>query len=240
LNKKNKIIILAGGLATRLRPITEKIPKSLIEINGLPFVYHQLDLLEEKGFKTVHFCLGFLGEQVEKTLKESEYFKRLSISFSYDGNPLLGTGGTIRNIINQLPDYFFVTYGDSYLDIDFYNIQKLFESKKQNFTSLMTVYKNTDLFDTSNVIFENGLIELYSKLRKDSRMAHIDYGVGILSNKSMDIYDKNIIFDLAELYENLSLKKELYGYEVFQRFYEIGSLQGIEHLSNYLKLKNKQ
>jgi len=234
------IVILAGGLATRLRPITEKIPKSLIEINGEPFVYHQLELLEKKGFKKIHFCLGFLGEQVEKVVKESEYFKRLSISFSYDGNTLLGTGGTIRKIINQLPEYFFVTYGDSYLDIDFNDIQEIFESKKQNYNSLMTVYKNKDLFDTSNVIFENGLIGLYSKLRKDSRMAHIDYGIGILSNKSMDIYDNNIIFDLGELYENLSLKRELYGYEVFQRFYEIGSLQGIEDLSNYLKIKNKQ
>jgi hypothetical protein len=234
------IVILAGGLATRLRPITEKIPKSLIEINGEPFVYHQLELLEKKGFKNIHFCLGFLGEQVEKVVKESEYFKRLSISFSYDGNTLLGTGGTIRKIINQLPEYFFVTYGDSYLDIDFNDIQEIFESKKQNYNSLMTVYKNKDLFDTSNVIFENGLIELYSKLRKNSRMAHIDYGIGILSNKSMDIYDNNIIFDLGELYENLSLKRELYGYEVFLRFYEIGSLQGIEDLSNYLKLKNKQ
>ena len=234
------IVILAGGLATRLRPITEKIPKSLIEINGLPFVYHQLELLEKKGFKNVHFCLGFLGEQVEKAVKESEYFKRLSISFSYDGNTLLGTGGTIRKIINQLPEYFFVTYGDSYLDIDFYDIQEIFELKKQRFTSLMTVYENSNLFDKSNVVFENGSIELYSKSKKDSKMAYIDYGVGILSNKCMDNYDKNIIFDLAELYENLSLKKELYGYEVFQRFYEIGSLQGIEDLSNYLNLKNKK
>ena len=95
------IIILAGGLATRLRPITEKIPKSLIEINGLPFVYHQLDLLEQKGFNKIHFCLGFLGELVEKAVRESEYFTRISISFSYDGGTLLGTGGTIRNIINQ-------------------------------------------------------------------------------------------------------------------------------------------
>jgi NDP-sugar pyrophosphorylase family protein len=234
------IVILAGGLATRLRPITEKIPKSLIEINGVPFVYHQLELLEKKGFKNIHFCIGFLGEQVEKAVKESEYFKRLSITFSYDGNTLLGTGGTIRKIINQLPEYFFVTYGDSYLDIDFYDIQEIFKSKKQYYYSLMTVYKNKDLFDTSNVIFENNSIELYSKSRKDLKMSHIDYGVGILSNKCMEIYDKNIIFDLSELYENLSLKKELYGYEVFQRFYEIGSLQGIKDLSNYLKLKYKQ
>ena len=234
------IVILAGGLATRLRPITEKIPKSLIEINDVVFVYHQLDLLEQKGFKKIHFCLGFLGEQVEDSVRKSDYFERLNISFSYDGEKLLGTGGTIRKIISQLPDYFFITYGDSYLDIDFNNIQELFELKKQNYNSLMTVYKNKDLFDTSNVIFENDSIELYSKTKKDSRMAHIDYGVGILSNKCMDNYDKNIIFDLAELYENLSLKSELYGYEVFKRFYEIGSSQGIEDLSNYLKLKNKQ
>jgi NDP-sugar pyrophosphorylase family protein len=234
------IVILAGGLATRLRPITEKIPKSLIEINAKPFVYHQLDLLEKKGFKKIHFCLGFLGEKVEDAVRNSDYFERLNISFSYDGEILLGTGGTIRKIINQLPDYFFITYGDSYLDIDFNNVQQIFEIKNMNYSSLMTVYKNKDLFDTSNVIFENDSIELYSKTKKDLRMSHIDYGVGILSNKCMDNYDKNIIFDLAELYENLSLKRELYGYEVFQRFYEIGSLQGIEDLSNYLKLKNKQ
>ena len=104
----------------------------------------------------------------------------------------------------------------------------------------MTVYKNKDLFDTSNVIFENGIIELYSKTKNDSRMAYIDYGVGIMSNKSIDEYDKKSIFDLGEIYENLTLKNQLFGYEVFQRFYEIGSFQGIKELSNYLKLKHKK
>jgi MurNAc alpha-1-phosphate uridylyltransferase len=234
------IVILAGGLATRLRPITEKIPKSLIQINGEPFVFHQLELLERKGFKKIHFCLGFLGEQVKELVKKSEYFNRLNITFSFDGEILLGTGGTVRKIIKQLPKYFFITYGDSFLDIDYYNIQELFESKISNFNSLMTVYQNGDLYDKSNVIFENGVLELYSKTKKDSRMSHIDYGVGILSNSCMDNYENLTKFDLADLYENLSLKKELYGYEVFQRFYEIGSFQGIEDLSNYLKLNNKK
>ena len=104
----------------------------------------------------------------------------------------------------------------------------------------MVVYKNINLFDKSNVIFENDFIINYSKIKKDSRMNHIDYGVGILSNKSMDEYDKNIILDLADVYEKLSFKNELFGYEVFHRFYEIGSFQGIEDFSKYLKLKNKQ
>lgn len=232
------IVILAGGLATRLRPITEKVPKSLIEINGKPFVLFQLKLLEKKGFKSIHFCLGYLGEQVEQVVRGSEYFERLDISFSYDGKTLLGTGGTIRKIINQLPDYFFVTYGDSYLDIDYFIIQTVFESKIKLYTSLMTVFKNDDLFDTSNVVFKNNTIEFYSKTRKQPRMTHIDYGVGILSNKCMDTYKLNFKFDLAEIYENLSLRKELFGYEVFQRFYEIGSLKGIEDLSIYFKFKS--
>ena len=234
------IVILAGGLATRLWPITEKKPKSLIEINGEPFVYHQLELLEKKGFKKIHFCLGYLGEQVEQLIIESDYFKRLAITFSYDGEVQLGTGGTIKKIITELPEYFFITYGDSYLDIDYFDLQVTFESIKSNFSSLMAVYKNINLFDTSNVIFEKGSIVNYSKIKKDSRMDYIDYGVGIVSNKSMDEYDKNIIFDLAEVYEKLSFKNELFGYEVFHRFHEIGSFQGIEDFSNYLKIKNKQ
>jgi NDP-sugar pyrophosphorylase family protein len=164
------VVILAGGLAIRLRPITEKIPKSLIEINGEPFVIHQLKLLEKKGFKKIHFCLGFLGDQVEDVVRKSAFYKRLSISFSYDGETLLGTGGTIRKIINELPEYFFITYGDSYLDVDFRGIQKSFLLNKDFFSSLMTVYENRGLFDTSNVIFENGIIQLYSKEKKDSRV----------------------------------------------------------------------
>jgi NDP-sugar pyrophosphorylase family protein len=147
------IVILAGGLATRLRPITEKIPKSLIEINGEPFVIHQLKLLEKKGFKKIHFCLGVLGDQVEDVVRKSNFFKILSISFSYDGETLLGTGGTLRKIIKELPDFFFITYGDSYLDVDFRGIQKSFLLNKDFFSSLITVYENRCLFDKSNVIF---------------------------------------------------------------------------------------
>jgi NDP-sugar pyrophosphorylase family protein len=234
------IVVLAGGLATRLLPISEKTPKSLIEINDIPFVLHQLELLEKNGFEKIHYCLGYLGEQVELLIRRSEYFKKLVITFSYDGEILLGTGGTVKKIIKELPEYFFITYGDSYLDIDYLGLQVTFESIKSNYSSLMVVYKNINLFDKSNVIFENDSIINYSKIKKDSRMNHIDYGVGILSNKSMDEYGKNIIFDLAEVYEKLSFKNELFGYEVFHRFYEIGSFQGIEDLSKYLKLKNKQ
>jgi NDP-sugar pyrophosphorylase family protein len=118
------IVVLAGGLATRLRPVTETIPKSLLEINGEPFVFHQLQLFIEKKVTHVHFCLGFLGEQVESVVRQSGFFKQMHITFSYDGNKLLGTGGAIVNAFHQLPETFFVTYGDSYLDIDYEQVQE--------------------------------------------------------------------------------------------------------------------
>lgn len=231
------IVILAGGLATRLRPITEKIPKSLIEINEQPFVIHQLKLLEEKGFTEIHFCLGYLGEQVEEVVRGSEYYKRINIRFSYDGEILLGTGGTLRKIINQLPDYFFITYGDSYLDIDFGELELIFMSKKEKYIALMNVFKNDNKFDANNVVYENGEIKLYSKTKKDVRMSYIDYGVGIISKSCLYKYEEKRPFDLGEIYEEISINGELLGAEVYQRFYEIGSFQGIKDLSNYLKLK---
>jgi len=232
------IVVLAGGLATRLRPVSETIPKSLIPINDAPFVMHQLALLKKSGFKNVHFCLGYLGQLVEDAILQSEYINSINITFSYDGDKLLGTGGAVRKILNELPDNFFITYGDSYLDIDYKEIENYFNrNKKNDTTSLMTVFKNEGKWDTSNVIFENNKILLYSKRIKDPKMQYIDYGLGILAKNNFKGFPENENFDIAEIYEKLSIDKNLLGLETIRRFYEVGSFSGIEDISNYIKLK---
>ena len=128
------VVILAGGLATRLRPITEKTPKSLIKIDGVPFVIHQLKLLFLNGIKNIHFCLGFLGEEIESIVKESSFSKKMKITYFYDGIKLLGTGGAINNSLDFVSDEFLIIYGDSYLDID-YNSVLTFFLKKSNQTN---------------------------------------------------------------------------------------------------------
>jgi NDP-sugar pyrophosphorylase family protein len=111
------IIILAGGLATRMRPVTEKIPKAMLEVAGRPFIAHQLHLLRKRGIGQVILCVGYLGEIIEEYAGKGDSFQ-LDIQYSYDGVNLLGTGGAIKNIGDRLPDDFFVLYGDSYLDIE--------------------------------------------------------------------------------------------------------------------------
>lgn len=230
------ITILAGGLATRLRPVTEKIPKSMVLINDQPFVFHQLQLLKEKRIEKVHFCLGYLGEMVEEYVRL--HFKdAFELSFSYDGNPLLGTGGAVVNAFRFLPETFFITYGDSYLDVDYLAINNVYLAENQDDYGLMTVYNNAGKWDSSNVIFKNNILEYYSKKNKIESMNYIDFGIGILAKQHFKNRMLGENFDLSEIYEKLSLEQKLIGFEVFNRFYEVGSFSGIEDLSNYLKIK---
>lgn len=229
------IIVLAGGLATRLRPLTETIPKSLIDINGIPFVVHQLRLFESKGLKRVHFCLGFLGEMVEEIVKAESW--KMEITFSHDGEKLLGTGGAIKKMLKDFPQEFMITYGDSYLDANYKDVALFYERQETGIIKgLMTVFKNDEKWDSSNVIFKDSQIITYTKKYKTEEMEYIDFGLGILTQGHFGDYEQDQVFDLSEIYENAAIQKQLIGYEVYNRFYEVGSFSGIQELSNYLKL----
>jgi NDP-sugar pyrophosphorylase family protein len=227
------IVILAGGLATRLRPITEKIPKSLVEVAGRPFLEHQLNLLCLNQITEVILCVGHLGEKIEAEFGDgSKYGMR--IRYSYDGSNLLGTGGAVRNALPLLPDSFFILYGDTYLLIDYQSIAQAFTGCGRR--ALMTVFANQDAWDQSNVWFEQGEIRLYSKRSRLPKMRHIDYGLSICSRTLFEVLPDSQPFDLASLFEDLSKRQELAGFEVFQRFYEIGSHRGLEELDRLLRL----
>ena len=146
------LIILAGGLATRLRPFSEKTPKALINIAGKPFIFWQLKILKTQGIKKILICCGYLGEIIKDKVGDGKRFG-LDITYSFDGPFLLGTGGAIKNALNMLPDYFMVMYGDTILSVDFEQIQNNFHLLKTQ--NLMVVLKNNNAWAPSNVICEN-------------------------------------------------------------------------------------
>ena len=225
------VAILAGGLAKRLRPITETIPKALVEVAGSPFIEWQLDYLHDQGVEHVVLCLGYLGEQVEELIGDGRRFG-LRVDYSNDGDRLLGTGGALRKALPMLGDAFFVFYGDSYLPICFFDVEECFRARGQ--PALMTVLKNGDRWDRSNVLFSDGRLIEYNKLAPSENMAYIDYGLGVLSDDVLLDYPEDQPFDLAEVYHRLSLDGRLAGYEVFERFYEIGSHEGLKETEEYL------
>ncbi|MEK9702458.1 MAG: nucleotidyltransferase family protein [Deltaproteobacteria bacterium] len=228
------VAILAGGLATRMRPHTETLPKSLLEVAGQPFLAYQLHALSRQGIQQVVLCVGHLAEQIEEFAGDGSAFG-LQVTYSKEEGPLLGTGGALRKALPLLGEAFFVLYGDSWLEIDYPAVLKVF--KKSTLPALMTVFRNEGHWDTSNVELQAGQIQLYSKVQRNERMSHIDYGLGILTRALLEAYPEQQTFDLAEVYEQLSRQHRLASYEATQRFYEIGSPSGLEELN--LKLRNE-
>lgn len=225
------LAILAGGLATRLRPITETIPKSLVSVAGRPFIEHQLEQLQREGIRHVVLCVGYLGEMVRDVVGDGSRFG-LRVDYSFDGPKLLGTGGALRQALPLLGETFFVLYGDSYLPIPFAPVAETFlKSGKQG---LMTVYRNEGSHDTSNVVFADGRIRIYDKKATLPEMRHIDYGLELLKPAAFEPFAGREAFDLAELLQDLLRRDQLAGHEVLTRFYEIGSHAGLGELDALL------
>ncbi len=225
------VVILAGGLASRLRPITESIPKALVEVQGEPFIAHQLRLLSRKGIERVILCAGYRGGMIQEVIGNGAAYG-VRVEFSYDWPNLMGTAGAVKKAISHLEGNFFVLYGDSFLPCDYRKIRAVFEESGR--LGLMTVFCNEGRWDRSNVIFEEGQILSYDKKHQTARMRHIDYGLGVFQPAAFENVPDHQAWDLAALYQILLEQNELAAYEAEERFYEIGSLAGLEEFRNYV------
>lgn len=228
------IAILAGGLGKRLGPIAEKMPKALVDVAGKPFIVRQLEYLKQQGIARVVLCIGHLSEKIEDVVGDGSALG-MEVHYSWDGQRLLGTGGALRQALPVLGETFFVIYGDSYLPIDFSAVQRDFLASGK--PALMTVLRNGNQWDRSNVLFSAGRLVEYNKRTPRPEMTHIDYGLGILSASVFLGSPAGEPFDLADIYHDLSLRGLLAGSEVSERFYEVGSPGGLYEAIEYFKRK---
>ena len=226
------VAILAGGLATRLRPITEKIPKALVSVAGRPFLAHQLRLLQQSGVRRVVLCVSYRGEMIEEEFGNGSDVA-MELSYSYDGPDLLGTGGALKKALPLLGPQFLVLYGDSYLPIYYSAPARAFASGGK--PALMTVFRNENRWEPSNVWFQEGEIRRYDKKKLTPEMKHIDYGLGVLAAETLSSRPDGKAFDLADVYQDLIGQRKLAGFEVDRRFYEIGSPSGLAELDALLR-----
>ena len=230
------VAILAGGLATRLGPISQTIPKALLDVAGKPFLVHQLALLRAAGIRRVVLCIAHLGDQIEAVVGDGRALG-IEVGYAHDGGKLLGTGGALRQALPLLGDRFLVLYGDSYLTCDYADVIRAFEHSGKR--GLMTVFKNDGQYDTSNVEYRDGRIVCYDKSVRSPAMTHIDYGLGALTSEALVGYRAEQRLDLATVYHDLLARDQLAGYEVADRFYEIGSPAGLEDTRRLLAGKGR-
>ena len=231
-----QIVILAGGLATRMRPLTLNLPKSLLQIKGRPFLEYQLELLKEYEIKDVLLCLGYKGELIKDHFGDGKKFG-VNLSYSFDGENLLGTAGALKKACKLLNENFFLMYGDSYLPYDYQKIEEFF--KKADKLSLMVAYRNQNRFDKSNLVIGEGRVKVYDKTLQAENLEHIDAGLSVLKKEVLNLIPEDEPYDLQELYKTLISEEEMSAYEARQRFYQIGSFEGLEEFKNLVEKGEK-
>jgi MurNAc alpha-1-phosphate uridylyltransferase len=227
------VCILAGGLGTRLGQVVADTPKPLLEVAGAPFLRHQLRLLKAHGARRVVLCVGYLGERIEAALGDGAD-EGLELAYAYDGPDLRGTAGAIRGALDQLGDAFLVLYGDTYLRIDYTAVQATFVAS--GLPALMTVLRNEDRWDVSNVLLndDGSRIESYDKRAPTPAMRWIDYGLGVLTAEALEAAGSDEP-DLAGVYHELARTGRLAAYEATERFYEIGTPEALAETDAFLR-----
>jgi len=232
-----KCVILAGGLGTRVQKISPALPKSLIPIHRRPFIDHQLHLLRKNQVNEVILCIGHRGSLIREFVGDGSAWET-RVSYVDEGKALRGTGGALRNAVDSgaLDGKFMVLYGDSYLPVNFRDIWDHHERCGE--ATLMTVHNNFGRWDRSNIIFENGRIVLYDKSPDEEsrkRMTYIDYGLSVLdAGVVKQNIPENGRADLSQVYRSLSQTGRLAAFQVFERFYEIGSQEGLNAFRDYI------
>ena len=229
------VLILAGGKATRLGEVTQTIPKALVPLAGKPFIDHQLAGLFAQGIREVMMCVGHFAEQIREHVGAGKQYG-LRVRYSDDGPTLRGTGGAVRRALPLIGDGCFVLYGDSILDV---NYAQVLAALPLNALGLMTVFRNENSFDKSNVVFQNERLSRYSKQDVTPNMTHIDYGLSLLRRPVIERIPAGSPSDLAELYSALVASSEMAGFEVMKRFYEIGSPTGTARVAEEFILRRR-
>ncbi|MQG20440.1 MAG: nucleotidyl transferase [SAR202 cluster bacterium] len=228
-----QIVIIAGGMGTRLRSAVDGLPKSLAPINGKPFVEYQINLVRKAGISDIVLCVGYGADQIMSYLGTGHDLG-VNIKYSVEDTPL-GTAGALENANTLLGKEFFVTYGDSYLVLDYSDIAKRFVESET--LGLMVVHRNEDKYDRSNVVVHGGKVVFYSKTERRPDMVFLDHGLTMLSKEAINLISDDRPCDLSQLFGRLIQNKQLAAYETQHRPYEIGSPKSLEEFREFIEQK---
>ncbi|MDG6929058.1 MAG: nucleotidyltransferase family protein [Nitrososphaerota archaeon] len=223
--------ILAGGLGTRLRPLTNRIPKAMAPVNGRPFLEYELELLASHGVDDIVLCVGYLGEGIRAHFGDGARFG-VRIRYSSEGERLLGPVGALKMAERMLRQTFFVTYGDAYLRLDYRAMMDALLAQEE--LALMAVYRNEGRFGRSDVVVKDGFVDVYDKEKSAPGMGWINFGVTAMKKQALGAADAGRVCDEPTFYGKLIGARQLRAYEVNERFYEVGSEASLREFSGLI------
>jgi NDP-sugar pyrophosphorylase family protein len=228
-------VILAGGLGTRLWPITRAIPKPMVTVCGVPYLEHQLRLLTKQSITDVVMLTGYLGNQIEERFGNGRSFG-LQIRYSREPEPI-GTGGALREARHLLASIFVLIYGDSYLPILYAGVADRLAASEA--TGVMVVYRDPsgDTMVRSNVALDtSGLVLCYDKIAQtDTQLEYIEAGVLAFRRTVVDLIPAQYPVSLEQqIFPLLVERRQLLGMTTAQRFYDIGTPERLKTIEEFL------
>jgi NDP-sugar pyrophosphorylase family protein len=225
------MVLLAGGRGTRLAPLTDKVPKSLVDVAGRPFIEHQLRLFQRAGIHELVICVGYRGEQITSRLGSGAHLG-LEIHYVCDGPTPSGTGGALRAAGRHLPDVFWVSVGDMFLDLDYRAMFEQFLGSGK--PVMMAVIPNRGDRDMSNVLMRDGQLVRYDKGHRVRGMQYIDSGLALVHKRMLDFIPRQGASDLADLLMGLSNRGEIAAFEADIPYRDIGNPAALADTRSYL------
>jgi NDP-sugar pyrophosphorylase family protein len=222
-----------------MRPRTLTVPKAMLEVAGRPFVDWQLERLAACGVTDVVMCVAHLAEQIEAHVGDGAALG-VRVHWAHEGEKLLGTAGAIRAALDQHPlaPMFLVTYGDSYLPFDYAEPLRILEAHA-DCDGVMSVYRNAGQWDASNVVMDAAgeRVLRYEKGQTDPAFDHIDYGATALRREIIAALPRGEPYGLDTIQRDLARQKRLRACVARERFFEIGSPEGLADLDRHLRTR---
>ena len=227
-----QVVILAGGLGTRLQPMTHRVPKVLVPVCGKPFLVYQFEWLTRHGLRDVVLSVGYRGDQIEAFVKDGRDFG-VRVRYSRETEHLLGTAGALKLTEGMLDEEFCVLNGDSYLPVNPQDPIQYF--REGRWPALLLAYRNRGRYDCSNTMVRNGRVTAYSRAPGSRGLEFIDYGLRIFKKEVLAAIPSGTFCDMDVLYQRLIADGQLGAYLVNTPFFEIGSVGGLARFSRHLE-----
>ncbi len=224
---------MAGGLATRIRPLTNEIPKSLVSIEERPFLQYQIELLTCYGIKDIILCVSYMGKKIENCFGDGNKYNA-RIIYSYEKEKLLGTGGALKLAEKNLKENFFLIWGDSYVNLNYKEMHDFHLKNSDNFDVTIAIFYNIRNYDKSNIVYKSGKIKKYEKNSTD-KMKYIDAGVMVINKKLLLRIPPGKVFQIENLFTKLAKEEKIKPFLIKKRYYEVGSLKGLNQFTKFVK-----
>jgi mannose-1-phosphate guanylyltransferase len=230
-----QVVILAGGLGTRMLPLTESTPKPMLPVAGRPFLQHQLELVSHHGLRRVLLLVGHLGEQIRDHFGDGQRFG-CEIQYSFERTPL-GTGGALKLAESQLENEFIVLNGDTYLDLSYAQLSHRFLAEGRE--ALIAAYCGragepqvpADTVARNLGVDSSGNVWAYRK-KEPVGLTHVDAGVIALRKSVLTRIPVGASCSLEErIYPQLIREGQMRAWITQEPFIDMGTSEGLQVLA---------